>query len=111
MSNTKFGYVSDYEWDNPDEDESSMEVYSQCKFKELCGDNKNLKLYHDYDYYQCWGGGLDGGFITDNKGNLYKVNRSWDESFRVERVAGMIETKMADDGGGGELMFLRIVYL
>ena len=109
MSNPRYGYVSDDEWKG-DEDESSMEVYSQSKFKELCGDHNHLKPYHNYNYYQCWGGGPEGGFITDNQGNVYKVNRSWGQPFTVERVNGWIETKMVDDGGGSEQMYLRVVF-
>ena len=64
-----------------------MEVYAvYADFKVFCGDREHLKPYHGFRYFQCWGGGPEGGFITNDKGETYTVNRGWGEPFKVEPV-------------------------
>lgn len=75
------------------EDEQEwMEVYAVYEdFKEFCGEHEHLKLYHGFRYFQCWGGGPEGGFITNDKDETYKVNRGWGEPFTVETVDGILD--------------------
>lgn len=78
--------------DEDDEDDDWMEIYSQHEtFKAFCGDHKHLKPYHDFRYFQCWGGGDEGGFIMNDKDETYKVNRGWGEPFSVEPVDGILD--------------------
>ena len=78
-----------------EEDEAEddwMEIYSQHEtFKAFCGDHEHLKPYHDFRYFQCWGGGDEGGFIMNDKDETYKVNRGWFQPFTVEPVDGILD--------------------
>jgi hypothetical protein len=84
---------SDDESDDEEEDDW-MEIYSE---KEVDGELEELKPYEGFHYYQCWGGGPSGGFITNDKGDIYKINRTWGEPFTVEPVKGKIEVMMRDN--------------
>lgn len=80
--------------DTDDDDEDDfMEVYSYHHgFGSFCGEHEHLQPYRDFRYYQCWGGGPEGGYIECGN-ELYRVNRTWGEPFTVERVEGTIEEK------------------
>ena len=69
-----------------------MEVYRICgRFGDVCGNLAN-NSYHHFRYYQCWGGGPEGGYITNKSSTeTYRVNRGWGESFTIDPVDGMIE--------------------
>jgi hypothetical protein len=89
--------------DDDDDDDEWMEIYSQhAQFKEFCGKHEHLKPYHGFRYFQCWGGGPEGGYIMNDKDETYKVNRGWGEPFKVERVDGIIDM-------GGDERRLRII--
>lgn len=72
------------------------EIYSShSDFKEFCGDIPRLQPYRNWVYYQCWGGGPEGGFIINQAdGRICKVNRGWGEPFSVEPVEGRLEIAM-----------------
>ena len=72
-----------------EEEEEWMSVYNQGRFKEFCGELKHLRAYKNYHYYQCWGGGTEGGYITNNK-KTYRVNRGWFKPFTVEHVPNAV---------------------
>jgi hypothetical protein len=88
-----------------DEDDAEMEVYFETEhFGNLCGDHEHLKEFHDFHYYQCWGGGGDGGYIVNEKNFVFRVERNWGTPFSVEKVAGIIRETERDG-----LKFIRIV--
>ena len=78
------------DYDYKEDDDEWMAVYDQGRFKKYCGGHTHLKAFKDYYYYQCWGGGDEGGYITNDK-KTYRVSRSWFQPFTVERVEGLIE--------------------
>jgi hypothetical protein len=84
--------------DTDDEDEDEwMEVYSYHHgFGSFCGEHEHLQPYRDFRYYQCWGGGPEGGYIECGV-ELYRVNRTWGKPFTVERVKGKIEEDRTGD--------------
>jgi hypothetical protein len=85
------GYDDD-ESDDEDEDEDTWnDIYSTKKFGSVLGDHSpHLETYTDFRYYQCWGGGPEGGYITDGN-ETYRVNRTWGECFTVKWVEGKID--------------------
>lgn len=65
------------------------EIYNHESFEDYCGEHAHLQPYRNYDYYQCWGGGPEGGFIVSENGcKVFKVNRGWGEPFSVEPIDG-----------------------
>ena len=97
--------VSEEDDEDEDEDDDWMEIYSQHEtFKAFCGDHEHLKPYHDFRYFQCWGGGDEGGFIMNDKDETYKVNRGWFQPFTVEPVDGIL-----DIGHRGGVEHLRVI--
>jgi hypothetical protein len=79
--------------DNESDDEDEWnDVYLYHGFGAFCGEHEHLQPYLDFYYYQCWGGGPEGGYITNGK-ETYRVNRTWGEPFTVERVNGRVEEK------------------
>ena len=91
--------------ENEDEDEDEMQVYFETEtFGNLCGEHEHLKEFHEYHYYQCWGGGPEGGYIVNEKNFVFKVERSWGTPFSVEKVAGFIKETERDG-----LKFIRII--
>lgn len=96
---------SDEESESDDEDEDEwMEVYTDCVFG-LCfsGERRELQKYKDFRYYQCWGGGPEGGYITDGN-ETYRVNRTWGKPFTVKWVDGEIEEDRSKP-----MMLIRII--
>lgn len=88
-----------------DEDDDEMEVYFETDhFGNLCGEHEHLKEFHDFHYYQCWGGGGDGGYIVNEKNFVFRVERNWGTPFSVEKVAGIIRETERDG-----LKFIRII--
>ena len=79
-----------------------MEVYTYCMFGSFCGTHEHLQPYKDFRFYQCWGGGPEGGYIVCGE-ELYRVNRSWGEPFTVERVKGTIE----EDRTGNKIRIIK----
>lgn len=91
--------------ESEDEDEDEMQVYFETEtFGNLCGEHEHLKEFHEYHYYQCWGGGPEGGYIVNEKNFVFKVERSWGTPFSVEKVAGFIKETERDG-----LKFIRII--
>jgi len=81
------------EEDDEDDEDLWMEIYSETeKFAELCGKHEHLKPYHNFRYLQCWGGGPEGGFLTDGT-TLHKVNRTWGEAFTVFPQPGTLRVE------------------
>lgn len=75
-----------------EEDDDWMEIYSHHPdFKVFCGDHEHLKPYHGFRYFQCWGGGDEGGFIMNDDDETFKVKRGWGEPFSVEPVDGILD--------------------
>lgn len=67
------------------------EVYSEhSTFSSFCPEgNKQLKPYADWYYFQCWGGGPEGGYIMNRETlEVCRVNRGWFEPFSVEPCEG-----------------------
>jgi hypothetical protein len=95
----------DEERQHEDEDDGEMEVYFETEtFGNLCGEHEHLKEFHDFHYYQCWGGGGDGGYIVNEKNFVFRVERNWGTPFSVEKVAGFIKETERDG-----LKFIRII--
>lgn len=91
--------------ESEDEDDGEMEVYFETEnFGNLCGEHEHLKEFHDFHYYQCWGGGGDGGYIVNEKNFVFRVSRNWGTPFSVEKVAGFIRETERDG-----LKFIRII--
>lgn len=88
--------------DESDEEDEWMEVYTHSMFGSFCGEHEHLQPYKDFRYYQCWGGGPEGGYIVCGD-TVCRVNRSWGEPFSVERVEGII------DVSEGECLRIRIL--
>jgi hypothetical protein len=75
-----------------DEEDEWMEVYAgPHEFSLICGDDEHLQPYKGFTFYRCWGGGPSGGYIMNDRGKTYRVNRTWGEPFTVERVKGEVE--------------------
>lgn len=82
---------SDDEEEEEEEDEW-MDVYHHTNdFSPYCGNHEHLQPYKNFRYFQCWGGGGDGGFIMNDKDETYRVNRDWFQPFTVEPVKGKID--------------------
>lgn len=75
-----------------DEDDNWLEVYNHPGelFERYCGDHEHLQPFKNFKYYQCWGGGPEGGYITDKNNQVYEVNRSWGQPFTLEAIQGRI---------------------
>ena len=92
------------EEEEEDEDDE-MEVYSETdNFGQFCGEHEHLKEFHNCRYYECWGGGSQGGFIVNEKNDVFRVERNWGTPFKVEKVAGFIK-EIERDG----LKFIRVI--
>ena len=98
---TPYLIEDDDEYDDPfessdeedsDEEDTWMDVYYDNVFTPFCGEHAHLQPYKYFYYYKCWGGGPEGGYITNYKNNTFRVNRTWGEPFTVERVEGVIES-------------------
>ncbi len=80
--------------ESDDEDDEWMDVYNVGTFERFCKNQPELQKYADCTYYQCWGGGPEGGYlrfrfcISGWDDEVYKVNRTWGEPFTVELVTG-----------------------
>ena len=84
---------SDDDAESIDEDDW-MDVYMRCSFAKYCENQPQLQKYADCTYYQCWGGGPEGGYLLrrrseDSEDEVYKVNRTWGEPFTVEPMIGV----------------------
>lgn len=96
---------SEYQGGEDEEDvDDWMEVYYQGSFEPYCGDHAELQAYKGFHYFQCWGGGPEGGYITNDDNEVYEVNRTWGQHFTVERVFFKIEMETL----GGGYMHLRL---
>ena len=81
----------DSEDESEDDEEEWEEVYMYSKtFEPFCGEHSHLQQYKDFQYFMCWGGCPEGGYIT-NKNETYIVNRKWGEPFTVEAINGKID--------------------
>lgn len=95
-------------WKEDEDEDEWMEVYSHGSFKDYCGDHEHLQQFKHFTYYQCWGGGPEGGYIFNDNDETYQVNRTWGESFKPERVEGHIELAPAESMKG-QPMRIRII--
>jgi len=90
---------SEYQGGEDEEDvDDWMWVVHQGSFEPYCGDHAELQAYKGFHYFQCWGGGPEGGYITNDDNEVYEVNRTWWQHFTVERVFFKIEMKARDGG-------------
>jgi hypothetical protein len=87
----------DDEEKKPGDCSEKMTVYGVHKFEGFCGRLEHLQQYRECVYYQCWGGGPEGGYIVDKKGKVYEVNRTWGEPFSVEPINAVIDTDVDDE--------------
>jgi hypothetical protein len=67
---TESGDEEDDEEDDEEEEDDWMKIYSE---KDVDGELEELKPYKGFRYYQCWGGGPSGGFITNNKIKFHNI--------------------------------------
>jgi hypothetical protein len=75
--------------ESEDEDEW-MEVYQKSLF---CHHSEEASVgtpYWGFTYYMCWGGGPEGGYITNGE-SVYRVNRSWFDPWTIESVDDKFE--------------------
>lgn len=90
---------------SPEEDEwedvcNAGEANKNAKpqlFKDVKGDL--WPQYNDFKYYQTYGGGPEGGYITDGT-ILAKVHRDWGVPFSVKVVNGTLVFRPGDDKKG-----------
>jgi len=66
------------------------QIYSEFLFGEFISENSEFETFKDYAYYQCYGGGPEGGYITNGR-DVYSVERNWGSSWTVIPVNGRIE--------------------
>ena len=66
-------------------------------FKDVKGDM--FPEFNDFKYYQTYGGGPEGGFITDGI-IVAKVHRDWGIPFSVEVIKGTLVFRPGDDKEG-----------
>ena len=91
----------DEDEEEEDEDDNWLEIYDRPhSFEPYCGDHEHLQPYKAFTYYNCWGGGPEGGYITGPDNQIYEVNRTWGTPFTVERIEGIItfRRKIVIDG-------------
>jgi hypothetical protein len=81
-----------------------MDIYFEGSFESFCGTHAHLQQYKTFYYFQCWGGGPEGGFIMNDNDETFRVNRTSGEPFTVEAVDGMIDIDLH-----GDQVRLRIV--
>ena len=89
--------------DADDDDDEWMDVYDVGTFERFCKNQPQLQKYADCTYYQCWGGGPEGGYLhrrcpEDSSDDVYRVNRTWGEPFTVEPVIGARTIEVQDTG-------------
>lgn len=86
-----------------------MECYQTISFAEVSSDA--FQQYHDCTYFQCWGGGPEGGFLTrvDANGNfqLYKANRQW-SPWVITPEQGILIVKWEVDEFGHGTKYVKI---
>lgn len=92
------------------EDDAWEDVYLHMPFYTMCGEHPHLQDYKYADYYQTFGGGPEGGYITLD-GAVYKVERGWGTPFgEPEKVEGvMLEVRRIDYGHGDYTEQCRVV--
>jgi len=94
-----------------EEDDNWLDVYDKPhSFEPYCGDHEHLQPYKNFTYYNCWGGGPEGGYITNDKDETYEVDRTWGTPFTVEPVKGKIDVhETAETARNSWTMRIRIV--
>ena len=107
------------------DDEDWEDVYYVLKgVDSLCGKHEHLKIFKTYStewikagdppegdykttYFQTFGGGPEGGYFLrtftslnglDPIHEVYRVERNWNEPFKVERLNGSLDFRRNDDG-------------
>lgn len=90
-------------YEEEDSDDVWFEVYNQCDFTPYCGNHEHLQAYKGFHYFECWGGGPQGGFITNDNNEIYEVNRTWGTPFTVERIFDKMEMEAR-----GNVIHLRL---
>lgn len=94
----------DSDSDADDDEDEWMDVYMRCSFGTFCKNQPQLQKYADCTYYQCWGGGPEGGYLLYHlpedgwDDEVYRVNRTWGEPFTVERVLGATGIEVQEIG-------------
>jgi len=92
-----------------EEDDAWEDVYLTMPFYTLCGEYPHLQDYKYAMYYQTYGGGPEGGYITlDDK--VYAVQRNWGTPFgEPEKVDGRLEIRRVDYAHGEYTEQCRII--
>jgi len=73
----KYCYEEDDEW---------IEVYDEPKpfpIDTPVQDDIGTTTFQGYTYYNCWGGGPEGGYLTCGEFTVIKINRTWYEPWKV----------------------------
>ena len=86
------------EEEDQDEDDEMQVYFETDNFGQFCGEHEHLKEFHNCRYYECWGGGSQGGFIVNEKNFVFRVERNWGTPFQVEKVAGGEIKEIEHDG-------------
>jgi hypothetical protein len=74
-------------------EDDTLDVYQQGLFSEFSCEA--FSDYHDCWYFQCWGGGPEGGFLhrtlPDGTEQTFRVNRGWFERWSIEPITQRID--------------------
>lgn len=81
--NMRYNSYDDWDSDLDDECDDHQDIYNICMFKDVC--NKAWKRFHNFLYYQTYGGGPEGGYIT-NGVDWYSVHRAWGSPWRIRKL-------------------------
>lgn len=98
-----------------DEDDEWIEVYDEPKPFPIdmpVQDDIGTTTFQGYTYYNCWGGGPEGGYLTCDRGVVIKINRTWGEPFKViERLGNFKIVYREQDAMKGICRAIKIVGL
>ena len=77
------------------------EVYQVTLFREVCGSERRTRRFRNYRYYQCFGGGPEGGYIVGPNEDVLYVTRNWGTPWSITRFDGALLTfRPADEEKG-----------
>lgn len=93
-------YLSDEEDVPPNGNKvrSGETVYLLRQFDDFIGDQEHLQRFLGYYYAETYGGGPQGGYIFNEAGNVFEVERDWDRPFSASNVSGSIRFYLDDEG-------------
>jgi len=74
-----------------DDEDDWMEVYNDPTVTTMTvQDDTGTTTFENYIYYNCWGGGPEGGYLIPYEGcdrtlPIIEINRGWHEPFKVTK--------------------------